>query len=232
MQKKWLTRTALAAVVAAGLLLLPATASAYWWGGWGGGWGGYYGGYRGWGGYSPWHYGSYSYPYYGGYSYPYYGGYSYPYYGSYSYPYYGSYAYYYPQFSAYPSSFTYPTLSYTFASPSTRGYYGTPASYNTQVNNTAQIDVDVPRANAVVTIDGQRMRQTGKHREFVTPPLTSGKRYHSTYTARWKENGQEMTSSKTVRFRAGDRVRVDLTKSAEGDNKGNENQKNEMPKAK
>jgi uncharacterized protein (TIGR03000 family) len=74
----------------------------------------------------------------------------------------------------------------------------------------AYIVVGVPTADAEIWFQGQKTRRTGKVREFKSPPLAPGMSYTYAIRARWRENGQEVTQTRTVPVRAGQHVRVDF----------------------
>ncbi|MBY0525861.1 MAG: TIGR03000 domain-containing protein [Gemmataceae bacterium] len=74
-----------------------------------------------------------------------------------------------------------------------------------------RFEVRVPDAEAAVTFDGDATRQTGTKREFESPPLERGKTFDYEVTARWKENGKEVTRIRVVSVEAGKRVVVDFT---------------------
>jgi uncharacterized protein (TIGR03000 family) len=74
---------------------------------------------------------------------------------------------------------------------------------------TARINVLVP-SEAVLTIQGQRMTQTGSYREFVSPPLVPGQDYTYTIRATWDENGRERSQERTVHVASGSRIDVDM----------------------
>jgi uncharacterized protein (TIGR03000 family) len=153
----------------------------------GGGWGGYYGG---WGGY-------YGYPYggrsllWGGYGWPnrgYYGG--YPYYDNY----YGD--------NYYAPSNVVPFDSSSATAPTVRPQPSIDP-------NAVVISLRVP-ANAEVLIDGSKTSQTGPVRDFVTPPLETGRQFGYDIKARWTENGQPVERERHVNFHAGDRLMVNM----------------------
>jgi uncharacterized protein (TIGR03000 family) len=73
----------------------------------------------------------------------------------------------------------------------------------------ARVNVLVP-SDAVLTIQGQRMSQTGSYREFVSPPLVPGHDYTYTIRAAWNANGSDVSQERTVHVAAGSRVEVDM----------------------
>jgi len=146
--------------------------------------GGGYGGRGGYGGYGR-GYGGYG-GYWGGYGlglglgvglgYPYGGG----YYGD---GYYGSSPYYYGDSS--PSNVV---PQYQSA---------TPMLSSAPAVQPARITVRVPDPNATVLFDGAATTTKGTVRDFDTPPLSQGD-YSYQITAKWMENGKEMTKTQTV----------------------------------
>src|SRR5262249_46726715 len=78
-----------------------------------------------------------------------------------------------------------------------------------QRDNSAHVTVKVP-ADARVWFDGVAMKSTGPVRQYDSPALKPGARYHYQVRARWKENGHEVAQTQEVRVRAGARVQVDF----------------------
>jgi uncharacterized protein (TIGR03000 family) len=74
--------------------------------------------------------------------------------------------------------------------------------------STALINVRVPVADAEVSIDGQRMIQTGLSRRFVSPPLAPRRNYVYDLRARWTQNGKKFDEVRRVTVRAGATVNV------------------------
>src|SRR5207247_1282936 len=53
-----------------------------------------------------------------------------------------------------------------------------------------RFEITVPYADATVTFDGARTKQTGLNRVFVTPPMDDGKEYTVTIVVQWtKQDG-------------------------------------------
>jgi uncharacterized protein (TIGR03000 family) len=166
---------------------------------------GYYGGgYRGYG--------------YGGYGYGrgYYGG---AYLGlGYGYPYYGGYPYYYGP--SYYSDYVYPSDTSIYTTPPyTSSYYsppatGAPASYDSTSDALrATIAIHVP-PNAQVWFDGAPTTQTGEMRQFVSPPLDTGRTFNYEVRAQWMDNGKTVDQTRRVQVRAGSLTSVDFLKPA------------------
>jgi uncharacterized protein (TIGR03000 family) len=79
----------------------------------------------------------------------------------------------------------------------------------------ALIDVTVP-ADAVLSFQGKTMtEETGALRQFQSPPLNPGRTYSYDVRATWKDdNGREVTRTRHLTVRAGDRLSVDLTRGS------------------
>jgi uncharacterized protein (TIGR03000 family) len=72
-----------------------------------------------------------------------------------------------------------------------------------------RIKVYLP-ADAVLHVDGAQTQATGEIRNFISPPLTRGKKYVYTLRATWKEGGKEVSSERTAHLEAGLDVIVDF----------------------
>jgi uncharacterized protein (TIGR03000 family) len=78
--------------------------------------------------------------------------------------------------------------------------------------------VALPADDAELAVDGETIPGQGPSREFDTPPLDAGSDHRLTFTATWEPNTYTtMTRSKTVLFRPGELVRVDLSVEAPDD---------------
>jgi uncharacterized protein (TIGR03000 family) len=82
-------------------------------------------------------------------------------------------------------------------------------------DNTAHIRMKLP-ANAEVWFEGVKTSQTGPVRDFVSPPLDSGKSFDYQIRVRWTENGQPVEQQRTVTVRANGWTVVDCTSPAPG----------------
>ncbi len=76
------------------------------------------------------------------------------------------------------------------------------------------LEVRVP-ADAEVMIDGAKTVTKGPVRQFISPPIEPGRNYTYKIEAKWMENGQERTQTRTVEVKPGQLVRLDLTRSSE-----------------
>jgi uncharacterized protein (TIGR03000 family) len=76
---------------------------------------------------------------------------------------------------------------------------------------TSSVVVTVPADDAELAVNGEPTPGTGLSRTFATRPLEAGTHQY-TFTVTWEPNTYTtITRSKTVAFRAGEMVRVDLT---------------------
>lgn len=76
---------------------------------------------------------------------------------------------------------------------------------------TSRIEVTVPAEDAELVVDGVAVGGVAARRTYETPPLNAGM-HRYLFTVTWQPNTYTtMTRSKTVAFRAGETVRVDLS---------------------
>ena len=76
---------------------------------------------------------------------------------------------------------------------------------------TSRVVVTLPAADAELVVNGAAIPGDGDSRAFETGPLAAGT-HRYTFAVTWEPNTYtKMTRSKTVGFRAGEMVRVDLT---------------------
>ena len=196
--------------------------------GYGDGWGS--GGYgRGYGYGDGWGSGGYGRGYgYGGN--PYYGGsgvaFGNGYYGN---TYGGSYPNYGGGYSSYPSygnGMVYSNPSYMSGGYSSGGYMSGgymsndmsggnmyQAGYSSGMNmgNVVRLDIIVPDENTELTIQGQRVSGTGRHRSFVSPQLESGKEYTYTVSIRGSQT-RDGEDTRKIDVRAGSQYTIDFTR--------------------
>jgi uncharacterized protein (TIGR03000 family) len=81
--------------------------------------------------------------------------------------------------------------------------------------NAAWIDVRVPRAGAEVWVSGEKTRQRGTLRYFVTDALQADRAYRFPIKVRWTEDGETQERTRIVAIHPRDHVTVDFTKPAE-----------------
>jgi uncharacterized protein (TIGR03000 family) len=87
-----------------------------------------------------------------------------------------------------------------------------PAAPSTPSQVTSTLTVTVPNDAAELTIEGQTISGSGSTRTFETPPLERGTAHRYSVMVKWQPNTYTtMTRSKTVAFRAGEPLVVDLT---------------------
>ncbi|CAN5163985.1 hypothetical protein BH11PLA2_BH11PLA2_42910 [soil metagenome] len=80
------------------------------------------------------------------------------------------------------------------------------------------ITVTVPTEDAELTIEKQAMKTPGEKREFDTPELEAGQTYEYEFSAKWMPNNYTtITRKRTVKFKAGEPLTVDLTKEEASD---------------
>jgi uncharacterized protein (TIGR03000 family) len=89
-----------------------------------------------------------------------------------------------------------------------------PAQTQPPPDNAAHLQLVVP-ANAEVLFDGEKTTQAGPTREFVSPPLTSGKVFNYTITVRYTDaEGKPVNDKRVIYVRANDWFRIDFTRPA------------------
>jgi len=77
----------------------------------------------------------------------------------------------------------------------------------------AHFSVKLP-ADAKLLVNDVETKASGSVRRFHTPAtLEAGKSYEYTFRAQWMENAQPVTRDRTVRFKPGDDLTVDLTEA-------------------
>jgi uncharacterized protein (TIGR03000 family) len=97
-------------------------------------------------------------------------------------------------------------------------YYSNPQTYaqggyeEASPQNSAQIEVIVPDPNAEVRFNGHATREMGRRRMFFTAPLEAGYKYSYEVDARWQQDGQSRSDSRTVQIQPGGRAVVDFTR--------------------
>jgi uncharacterized protein (TIGR03000 family) len=77
------------------------------------------------------------------------------------------------------------------------------------------IHVFLPTKNAVVYLNGQKMRGTGKDRKFTTPVLPANQEYQYWVTATFEQNGESVTQYRKVDVGAGEYNVADFTRPPE-----------------
>lgn len=80
------------------------------------------------------------------------------------------------------------------------------------------VTVTVPADDAELKIQGKLTKTTGVKREFDTPALEAGKFYEYTFELKYSPNNYTtLTRTRSVTFKIGDPVTVDLTKESPDD---------------
>jgi uncharacterized protein (TIGR03000 family) len=88
----------------------------------------------------------------------------------------------------------------------------TQQSFYSGVPNSVTLDVRVPSPDAQILIDGTPTRIRGVQRQYYSPPLDPGKVYTYELTAKFMEDGKEVTQTKKQEVRAGQQYTLDFTK--------------------
>jgi uncharacterized protein (TIGR03000 family) len=93
--------------------------------------------------------------------------------------------------------------------------YFAPESVDTTRPAPVYLDVRLP-ANAEVTVEKEKTKQTGPRRSFISPPIAPGRTFVYELSAKWMENGQEVIRTRKVNVRAGQQVMVDFIETPMG----------------
>jgi uncharacterized protein (TIGR03000 family) len=84
----------------------------------------------------------------------------------------------------------------------------------------SKLKIKVPQDDAKLFIEGKETKPTGEVREFETPEIVQGKLYEYAFLVKWEPNNYtKMTRTKTIEFKGGDDVTVDLTQKDEKNDK-------------
>jgi uncharacterized protein (TIGR03000 family) len=111
--------------------------------------------------------------------------------------------------SAVPLSYAQDSRNGSLANPY-ESYYSPLAGTGSQADQAVHIAMRVP-ANTEVWFDGTKTQQTGERRDFVSPPLVSGRTYTYQIRMRWKETEQTVDRMRHITVQAGDWIRLDFT---------------------
>lgn len=77
----------------------------------------------------------------------------------------------------------------------------------------SKLKITVPQDDAKLMIEGKDTKPTGVTREFETPELEVGKAYEYAFAVTWEPNNYtKITRTKSIEFKGGDDINVDLTK--------------------
>ena len=94
------------------------------------------------------------------------------------------------------------------------------SAYSPQANDRARIGIRIPGEHADIWIEGEHSVQNKPTEFYVSPPLTTGKKYYYEVRARWTgANGQTMDQTRSFAVYAGNPVGVDFTQPAPADQK-------------
>lgn len=94
-----------------------------------------------------------------------------------------------------------------------QAYYPAPAS----VQQSANVTVLVPAADAQVWFENRATTQQGMERLFHSPPLDPNHNFTYTIKVRWMENGQAVIRERQVNVQAGQSVTVNFRESVRQD---------------
>ncbi|MFL5339007.1 MAG: TIGR03000 domain-containing protein [Gemmataceae bacterium] len=86
------------------------------------------------------------------------------------------------------------------------------ANYGFVTPTYARFEVTVP-ADALVSLEGMPVNQTGPQRTFRATGLEPGQSYWLRLKATWLDGGKEVVQEKTINVRGGQTVRMDLSKA-------------------
>jgi len=81
------------------------------------------------------------------------------------------------------------------------------ANQGSTENRAVLLNVSVP-ASAEIWFEGKKTAQSGRRRQFISPPLIPGREYSYDVKARWTENGKEVTRTRHLVVQAGDVISV------------------------
>jgi uncharacterized protein (TIGR03000 family) len=94
--------------------------------------------------------------------------------------------------------------------PANSQVFGYQSHYPPVDDTRAYIRVRVP-AGAQVLFDDSPTTQTGSDRLFASPPLEGGHSYHYQVSARWTQDGQPRTASRSIRVMPGETANADFS---------------------
>jgi len=102
--------------------------------------------------------------------------------------------------------------------PAKRETLPAPKSTMLPADRAAKIELRLP-ADAAVWIEGQRMKQTGSVRQFVSPPLAADQTYHYDVRVAWRENGRDIATTRHLSVRAGQHESLLILRGSDAGNK-------------
>jgi uncharacterized protein (TIGR03000 family) len=78
----------------------------------------------------------------------------------------------------------------------------------------SKLKITVPQEDAELQIEGKATKPSGVVREFETPEIEQGKAYEYSFSVVWRPNNYTtLTRTKSIEFKGGDDLSVDLTKA-------------------
>jgi uncharacterized protein (TIGR03000 family) len=82
----------------------------------------------------------------------------------------------------------------------------------------ARLRISIPSEKADVWIEGEKMEQSKRQQEYVSPPLTTGKQYYYEVRARWTDPaGKQVERTKSFPIVPGKPVFLDFTRATSSD---------------
>lgn len=82
----------------------------------------------------------------------------------------------------------------------------------------SRVKVTLPQDDAELLIEDKPTKATGRSREFETPAVDAGKPYEYKFTVKWRPNNYTViTRNKTVTFKGGEELPVDMTQDDPND---------------
>jgi uncharacterized protein (TIGR03000 family) len=155
----------------------------------------------------------------GGYEYGYrpsyysggYYGYGYGYGPSYGYGYYRGPRYY---SEPYYTTNYYTVPEYVTSEPNTVTYSTSSYRADTATDDRALVTIQIPGDQADIWIQGEKSTQTKSRQDYLSPPLTPGKKYYYEVRARWREGERNHDETRNFAIIPGKPVLVDFTKPA------------------
>jgi uncharacterized protein (TIGR03000 family) len=103
-----------------------------------------------------------------------------------------------------------PLLNAGIFSTSTNDQSPAPTTSLSAATAVAEVDLVVPADSRLWVQDIQMQQQTGTVRLFVSPALPTGREFRYRVRATYQDQGREMTTTRMLTVRAGERLQVDL----------------------
>jgi len=108
-----------------------------------------------------------------------------------------------------------PEIAVSYSSPGPGyAYAGAPPSKPAIAEDRAYITIQLPVSRAEIWIEGEKSVQDRASQEYISPPLTPGKKYYYQVRARWTENGKAVEQKRTFEIYPGKPVLVDFAEAA------------------